>query len=228
MQKILCFLALLPTSSASFLSMYEFLPVYDQGSASTCTLHATSSAIDYLIMRHYPMLEMDINRDLVIQQLYQNNNVDIQDIKNNLPVLIHSISNQFECEKLDLIQNLNFFEVTKNDLHALIDNNVPIVLEIDLVKEFNDCDANSFHIDRSSASTRGVHSVLIIGYDSDHTMWIHNSWGSAWGLNGRAIFTQNFLNQYGKRAYAMRYEKPKKLFDLDFHCNNSFCNILKY
>ena len=59
----------------------------------------------------------------------------------------------------------------------------------------------------SSAVWSGTwHAVMADGYDS-YGVWIENSWGTAWGLKGRAELSWSFLKAYGY-GYDVSFHAP--------------------
>src|SRR5579883_1720069 len=51
-------------------------------------------------------------------------------------------------------------------------------------------------------SSRGGHAVFATKYDANG-LWIENSWGTSWGLNGWGELSWSFVNQYVTAAATM-------------------------
>jgi hypothetical protein len=78
----------------------------------------------------------------------------------------------------------------------------PVALTIPVYSAFDRLSSGNSSLDASQvdpANFRGLHEVLIVGYDATGVT-IQNSWGTSWGNAGFAHLNWNFVEQYAREA----------------------------
>jgi hypothetical protein len=80
----------------------------------------------------------------------------------------------------------------------------PIAISFPVYPEFDNVSyANALvYPPRSGEVSRGGHAVLASSYDANG-LWIENSWGTGYGLNGYAELSWDFVNQYAWEGASM-------------------------
>lgn len=85
-----------------------------------------------------------------------------------------------------------------NDLDDMLDALMagPVIIGINWYSSFDTPDKNGLVSLPKSARIRGGHEVLIRQVDAESSLlWIDNSWGTSWGLQGRAAFPYSVITR---------------------------------
>ena len=78
----------------------------------------------------------------------------------------------------------------------------PVVIGIPVYSNFWNATSNSYFItDQVSGDSSGDHALFAPAYDQNG-LWIANSWGTGWGLNGWAELSWSFVSTYVDSAVA--------------------------
>jgi hypothetical protein len=78
----------------------------------------------------------------------------------------------------------------------LLDAGRPTVLILKISEGFYMPDANGMIEEQHSDPEVGTHAVVAVGYgnvEACDCIFIRNSWGTTWGLNGHALLTRQYL-----------------------------------
>ncbi len=78
----------------------------------------------------------------------------------------------------------------------------PVVLGIAVYPSFYYATASHYLADSTSGTLFGYHAVFAAKYDAAG-VWIENSWGTWWGLNGWAELSWNYVANASDEAYTM-------------------------
>jgi hypothetical protein len=89
----------------------------------------------------------------------------------------------------------------QNWIEASLAGGNPVAIGIPVYPEFDHASAASPLVDvpRPGESSRGGHAVFASKYDANG-LWIENSWGTSFGLNGWAELSWSFVNQFAAEA----------------------------
>ncbi len=79
----------------------------------------------------------------------------------------------------------------------------PVVLGIPVYDNFWNASATNDYVDGAPGPYYGAHAVFISKYDANG-VWVENSWGTWWGLNGWVELSWAFVDQYAWQAVTMR------------------------
>jgi hypothetical protein len=85
----------------------------------------------------------------------------------------------------------------------------PVAIGIPVYSNFYNAGASSYYVDVPTAgmTKSGSHAVFAIKYDSNG-IWVQNSWGSGWGLDGTAELSWAFVDQYAWQIVEMTPSAP--------------------
>lgn len=85
----------------------------------------------------------------------------------------------------------------------------PVGIGIPVYSNFYNAGASSYYVDVPTAgmTKSGSHAVFAIKYDSNG-VWVQNSWGSGWGLDGTAELSWAFVDQYAWQIVEMTPSAP--------------------
>lgn len=75
----------------------------------------------------------------------------------------------------------------------------PVDLGIPVYANFYSAGPGSYYIDGTAGAFYGGHAVAVYRYDANG-VWLENSWGTGWGLNGWAELSWSFVEQYAYEA----------------------------
>ncbi len=95
----------------------------------------------------------------------------------------------------------SYNEVDGSNLQTSIENTLasgnPVVVALPIYPEFDHASASNplVGLPQPGETSRGGHVVFASKYDANG-LWIENSWGTSWGLNGWAELSWSFVNQY--------------------------------
>jgi hypothetical protein len=85
----------------------------------------------------------------------------------------------------------------QNWIQSTMASGNPVVLGLPIYPEFDHASASNplVGLPQPGETSRGGHAVFAVGYDANG-VWIENSWGTSYGLNGWAELSWAFVNQY--------------------------------
>ena len=116
---------------------------------------------------------------------------------------------------------------TANDQKIWLDTVGPITMVFEVWHDF-DGYGGGVYVKSTNASNyyRGLHAVLIVGYDDTNQCWIcKNSWGQGWGENWNGVrgyfrirYGEVKCDQYSK--YGVRYSNPDPWAKRRLHSGN--------
>ena len=88
-------------------------------------------------------------------------------------------------------------------IEAALAGGKPVVIGLPVYSSFAVPDSQGvIGLPPSGEQPRFNHAVFVAGYDSVG-VWIENSWGTSWGLNGWAKLSWDYLNAYAYEAWTM-------------------------
>ena len=99
------------------------------------------------------------------------------------------------------IKLASYNEVDGSNLQTYIESTLaagnPVVVALPIYPEFDHASAANplVSLPQPGETSRGGHVVFASKYDANG-LWIENSWGTSWGLNGWAELSWSFVNQY--------------------------------
>ena len=99
------------------------------------------------------------------------------------------------------IKITSYSEVDGSNLQTTIESTLaggnPVVVALPIYPEFDHASSSNPLVGppQPGEQSRGGHVVFASKYDANG-LWIENSWGTSWGLNGWAELSWSFVNQY--------------------------------
>jgi len=92
--------------------------------------------------------------------------------------------------------------VSQQAIEQSIASGNPVALGIPVYDNFYNAGASSYYIGLPQGTFYGGHAVFAMKYDANG-VWIENSWGTGWGLNGWAELSWAFIDTYAYEATAL-------------------------
>lgn len=93
-------------------------------------------------------------------------------------------------------------------------NEDPVLVGVDVYDSFIQA-SSSAAIKGKAGPLRGYHAIVLVGYDDDRNAFeLQNSWGAAWGDNGRAWIDYDTLGEVAHEAYRVVPVTPAALFEV--------------
>lgn len=83
----------------------------------------------------------------------------------------------------------------------------PVVIGIPIYPSVEQAGPGSYFIDAINGPLLGGHAVFASRYDANG-VWVHNQWGTSWGLNGWAELSWGFVQRLAYEALALRLPLP--------------------
>jgi hypothetical protein len=97
----------------------------------------------------------------------------------------------------------SYSDVGGPNLQQWIENTIasgnPVAIGINVYDNFFNVGSSNYYYSSVSGRYDGNHAVFAAKYDASG-LWIENSWGTGWGLNGYAELSWSFVNQYAFEA----------------------------
>ena len=102
-----------------------------------------------------------------------------------------------------LFQGANQGPVARQAIETSIANGAPVGLGIPVYDNFWNAGSSSYYVDGAPGPYYGNHAVFAVKYDANG-VWVENSWGTWWGLNGWVELSWAFVDQYVWQAVTMQ------------------------
>ncbi len=85
----------------------------------------------------------------------------------------------------------------QSNIESILAGGNPVVIALPIYPEFDHATASNplVGLPQPGETSRGGHVVFATKYDANG-LWIENSWGTGWGLNGWGELSWAFVNQY--------------------------------
>ena len=89
----------------------------------------------------------------------------------------------------------------------------PVALSIPVYPEFDHASTTNYYVGspQPGETSRGGHAVAAFKYDQ-YGVWIENSWGTSYGLNGWVELSWDFVNRYAMEAVSIVPLRPLERF----------------
>jgi len=92
-------------------------------------------------------------------------------------------------------------------IEASIASGNPVVIGIPVYPNVEQAGPGSYFIDGVNGPLLGGHALYSSRYDANG-LWVHNQWGTSWGLNGWAEVSWGFVQRLAYQALALRMPLP--------------------
>ena len=102
-----------------------------------------------------------------------------------------------------LFQGANQGPAARQAIETSIANGEPVGLGIPIYDNFWNAGSSSYYVDGAPEPYYGNHAVFAVKYDANG-VWVENSWGTWWGLNGWVELSWAFVDQYVWQAVTMQ------------------------
>lgn len=165
----------------------EHEPVFDQGNLGSCTANA---ALGTLVCDPFwdPSLSAALDEDTAVKLYELETTVDNDQIAGSYPPDDTGSTGPWSMRALEQWGWIDDYVHTRNTHTALgLLNTAPISIGVPWLKSmFTPDGTGTIHVDLTSGLAGG-HQVAVVGNDAKgQRIYIRNSWGEGWGLDGHA------------------------------------------
>lgn len=199
-------------------------PVKNQANVASCVAHALSSLIEYFNGDEMPSMSAGyiyanktssgkgmITRE-AIAQVCREGDVYYYDFPYNEEVpRIYALLDQKKTDLAACARPFSFktyFALKgEKEIKTAIWNNGPVIIAVDWYKDMRVCNGV---VESSFKEKQGGHCMIIYGWNEKGWL-IQNSWGTDWGLDGRAVWPYEYKIREAYGVIDYTYEEGIKL-----------------